>query len=523
MHTRARFIAVGLGMWSGCATDADSTAQGVALADCTELVSGYLDGDGDGFGAEGPFILRCGAVPPGFAERGGDCDDFRADTSPAGQEVCGDGWDQDCDGVDLACPELALVWTIPGESGEGLGHALAASVDVTGDGVGDLVATGTKAGGGSGVVEVLGGPAHPIDGVASAAAISGPLGGLYGTDVLAPGDLGGDGVADIVWGAPGDGMLGDGAGRVWVGWGPFVGDRDAGHGSGLISGDNGVWGLGESLAAGDLTGDGVVDLVMGAPAGGAWDTYEGRAMVVPFPLPTDHVPSVGTDAFVWDGVGVADGFGTRVAVVADRNGDGMAELAVSAPGAGGSEGVVYLWYGPVTDGGLAEDADLIEGGSGPGVGFGTALTSADFDSDGYAELLVGSPGAGGGMVERIHPDGDRDLLGSTTPTSLGVAMDAADLDGDGWLDLVVGAPTAADQDGAVGIWWGPLSGSTDWDDLDDRFEGSETASALGTSVVVHPDWTGDGLPDIVAGAPESGSGDGALWVFSGALWTADGE
>ena len=54
----------------------------------------YIDGDGDGFGAESVSV--CGSRPAGTVADGGDCDDSRASVSPAAEEVC-DALDNDCD------------------------------------------------------------------------------------------------------------------------------------------------------------------------------------------------------------------------------------------------------------------------------------------------------------------------------------------------------------------------------------------------------------------------------------------
>ncbi len=59
----------------------------------------YPDADGDGYGDTSQPMLSC-VQPPGRIRDGADCDDVRADVSPAGQEVC-DGLDvdEDCDGA----------------------------------------------------------------------------------------------------------------------------------------------------------------------------------------------------------------------------------------------------------------------------------------------------------------------------------------------------------------------------------------------------------------------------------------
>ena len=44
----------------------------------------------------------------GFTENQGDCNDENAAVNPDAQEICGDGIDQDCNGIDLACDEPSL-------------------------------------------------------------------------------------------------------------------------------------------------------------------------------------------------------------------------------------------------------------------------------------------------------------------------------------------------------------------------------------------------------------------------------
>ena len=515
-----RWISAGsLSLGLGCATDGAGGSDGLAGSGCDTPVMWFYDADGDGFGAAAGEPAGC-TPPPGYVLRDGDCDDFLPDVFPGAREVCGDGIDQDCDGGDAACEGPPEQWWIRGTGDQGLGTELAAAGDLTGDGVADLVAAGPKADAGAGAVVVLAGPLIPGESPAPTATFSGPLMGRFGTAVVALGDVSGDGIDDLAWGAPGDGMLGDGAGRVWLGWGPTQGHSDSGMGSGLVAGDNGVWGVGEALAAGgDVTGDGVADLLVGAPQGGDWATYPGLAFVVPLPLPTDHVPTVGEDAHRLEGADSADLFGASLSVVPDRDGDGLAEVAVGAPSHGGSQGAVYLWHGPVTADQLADDADERRLGAVAGARAGEVVAGADLDADGYAELLVGAPSAAGGRVDvYAADDAHHALVADGGGTDVGVSLDVGDLDGDGWLDLVVGAPADADQRGVVAVWWGPISGTRSWSELDDRLEGEEAAAGLGTAVSVHPDLTGDGLPELVVGAPEASGGAGALLIVSGTVW-----
>lgn len=74
-------------------------ARALAPGEIADLVSAETgpceDGDGDGYGTAAST-----GCPPGQPP---DCDDADAAVHPGADEVCGDGVDQDCDGVDPAC------------------------------------------------------------------------------------------------------------------------------------------------------------------------------------------------------------------------------------------------------------------------------------------------------------------------------------------------------------------------------------------------------------------------------------
>ena len=78
------------------------------------LVLAYPDVDGDGFGVEAagvpPLELACGEpLPAGFAFELGDCDDANPSVNPGAAELCGDGIDQNCNGLDGdGCPGADL-------------------------------------------------------------------------------------------------------------------------------------------------------------------------------------------------------------------------------------------------------------------------------------------------------------------------------------------------------------------------------------------------------------------------------
>ncbi len=58
----------------------------------------YRDNDGDGFGVSSVTVTGCTA-PLGYAATAGDCNDSNAAVHPGASEICGDGVDNDCDGL----------------------------------------------------------------------------------------------------------------------------------------------------------------------------------------------------------------------------------------------------------------------------------------------------------------------------------------------------------------------------------------------------------------------------------------
>ena len=73
--------------------DCDSVIDGPSAVDATVY---FEDTDDDGYGVSFSTPGEC-SLPDGWSANGDDCDDNRADVSPEGTEVCGDGIDNDCD------------------------------------------------------------------------------------------------------------------------------------------------------------------------------------------------------------------------------------------------------------------------------------------------------------------------------------------------------------------------------------------------------------------------------------------
>ncbi|MGQ9582586.1 MAG: PKD domain-containing protein [Thermoplasmatota archaeon] len=185
-------------------------------------------------------------------------------------------------GAPLAALELEPVSSGSGESqGDGFGASVTAG-DINGDGFDDLLvgAPQSDAGGAdAGSVYIFYGPIDSSTGEISAGAADAVItgmapGALFGQSISARGDINGDSVDDVVVGAPGH-MSGRGAAFVF--FGGELDSRSAEAANATLLGSEPGQALGRSVSiAGDLNGDGIDDLALGAP-GARWG---GEAMVL---------------------------------------------------------------------------------------------------------------------------------------------------------------------------------------------------------------------------------------------------
>jgi hypothetical protein len=349
------------------------------------------------------------------------------------------------------------------------------------------------------------------------------VGQTLGGTVIGAGDLDGDGVPEIAAGAPQDDFV-TGSASVYSG---------ATGATELELNPIEIRGLfGGSLASiGDIDGDGVPDLIVGAPFTTRPEAY-GVGSVLVF--------SGASGNLLYNFLGTEGGtyMGWSVAGLGDLDGDGIPEIAIGTPYAsvGGNIGVGNV---AVRSGATGELIYLFEGQSvGDFLGWSVAGIG-DLDGDGVSDVLLGAPNASpsgltqAGIVE-VRSGATGELLyrieGAERAGYFGKALaSVGDIDGDGIDDFVVGAPEASpegrSQAGSAFLFSG-VNGH-----LLHRFDGSAAFDEFGASVAGGGDVDGDGTGDIAIGSPSASPGGrvaaGTAFVFSGRtqqiLLQIDGE
>jgi hypothetical protein len=289
--------------------------------------------------------------------------------------------------------------------------------------------------------------------------IQGATGDEIGS-ALATGDLDGDTFRELIIGAPGNS-------RVYVikGGPSLSGTLDLSGGLPACAAAADVNcaiqapGIGRNLSAGDVTGDSIYDLLIGAPS---------NNVVYLFPGVTGIMPPAATTSF--SGADAGDEAGTSIRIL-DIDADGKNDLAIGAPGGDGpsngrlNAGEVSVFLGPVNTPGARSlaSAGIVFYGAAANYRAGDIVATGDINRDTPNDLVINeSGGSGGSGVLDIYYGRSRSTIGAvqgsqrvvdfsvTGQANRRIFGDAAtgpiravqvfEVTGEGARDIIVGVP-----------------------------------------------------------------------------------
>jgi len=371
--------------------------------------------------------------------------------------------------------------------------------------------------------------------------------GEFGTSLDVVGDVDGDGVPELVAGAPLDSTV-----ATQAGFACLISGKDGSTVYSYYGGSTNEF-FGNTVAGvGDVDGDGVPDFAVGAPLVTRTLTAQGEITV--------YSGSTGAVIDSVDGSAAGDALGRGLANVGDVNGDQISDFAVNVEasksalilsGADGSliwtltapKSSVYFGFSLGGGGDVDGDGvpDVIVGDIGSSFltlggaacvfsgatgallhQIGSTRRYADFgkgvsivgdvDADGFADFLVGAPRddrvvTGGGFAA-LYSGKDGSVMRTYTSDDvnlgwlLGYATrGAGDVNGDGVVDYMIGAPALDENShGAVFVYSGR--------DGELIYHCMDTAVVVGLGAPIGPvaDFDGDGHVDWVCGAPFEDNG-----------------
>ncbi|MEH2183177.1 hypothetical protein [Nostoc sp.] len=294
-----------------------------------------------------------------------------------------------------------------------LSYSLSSAGDINGDGLDDLIINAA----GNRQNYVVFGSKGDFDASIDASTLNGASGFAINKfdntiiTVSSAGDINGDGLDDLLFGAPtfGSNPFKSASGRGYV----VFGSKKSFGAQFNVSTLNGTNGfvikainpgdiLGTSVSsAGDINGDGIDDLIIGAPGADPNGSYSGQSYVVfgsksgfsaQFNLSTLN----GINGFAINGINPSDASGISVSSAGDINGDGLDDLIINGRDFNSSK-QSYVVFGSKESFGAQFNLSTLNGTNGFAINVinaneGSSVSSAgDFNGDGLDDLIIGAP------------------------------------------------------------------------------------------------------------------------------------
>ncbi len=485
-----------------------------------------------------------------------DCDDNDPTRYPGAPEgAVGLLEDPACDGGGgtLALADLAFI----GENSlEYAGYRVSSAGDVDGDGLDDVLvgAYGNDEG------ATNAGKAYLLLGSTLTASTSSTIdlsradfafigeneGDYAGVSVSTAGDVDGDGLSDLLVGAPDNDDGGNYAGKVYLVLGSTLTasattDIDLRQADFAFIGENQGDYAGVSVSsAGDVDGDGLDDVLIGAPYNTDRGVNAGKAYLIfgsTLTASTSSTIDLAYADFAFAGESSNNFGGVSVSTAGDVDGDGLDDLLFGAVGnsdGGQYAGKAYLFLASTVTASASTFIDLgqadfvfVGEASEDGAGY-SARNAGDVDGDGLDDVLVGAYGNddGGSSAGKAYLLLGRSLATSTSSrfnlrqadfAFIGEAANdvagtsvstAGDVDGDGLHDLLVGAYANSQYSRNAGKAYLVLGSSVatrtsstiSLSQADFHFYGEQIEDMAGYGVSSAGDVNGDGVDDLLVGA-----------------------